>query len=252
MIPHEHIRNKFYRSAKSEAKKMLNSYSIELMQRIRQAQSVGEILHEANKPVNPEAVQELLTKIYSVVGSTFARATIKDVNAKKAAANMDYWTEFFRQYSRLKLANKIKWITDTTEEVFKSTVKRLSETAGLEGWSIKKLADNIQKEIGFSNAYRAERIARTEIIAASNVGTIEGARQSGIATKKRWLPIVDENSRPSHAAMSDYPAIDLDEPFLIDGEQMMQPGDGSAEQVINCRCALDIVADTTYDEIINV
>lgn len=43
----------------------------------------------------------------------------------------------------------------------------------------------------------------------------------------------------------------IDEAFIIDGESLMQPGDGSAEQCINCRCALDIVPDTSYEEILN-
>lgn len=251
MIPHEHIRNKYYRSAKSETKRMLNAYRADFMQRIASAQSIGEIQHEAEKPVSEEPVLELLTKIYKGVGSTFAKATIKDVNSKKGLNDLDYWEEFFKIYARTKLANKITWITNTTEQVFKSTVQKIAEQAGIEGWSIDRIGREIQREIGFSNAYRAERIARTEIIAASNIGTLEGGRQAGIPTKKRWIPIVDESSRPDHAAMASYPAIGLDETFDVGGEQLMQPGDGSAEQAINCRCALDIVPDTTYDEILN-
>lgn len=251
MIPHEHIRNKYYRSAKAESKRMLNIYRAELMNRIATAETVGDIQHEAGKELSDQHVVELLTKIYSGVGPTFARATIKDVNTKKAAGDLDYWIEYFKIYARTKLANKIAWITNTTEEVFKATVQKLSEQAGAEGWGIAHLRNEIQSEIGFSNNYRAERIARTEIIAASNVGTLEGAKQAGIPTKKKWLPIVDQWSRPSHAAMEGSPAIGLDEAFIIDGEPMMQPGDGSAENVINCRCALDIVPDTSYEEILN-
>jgi hypothetical protein len=251
MIPHEHIRNKYYRSAKAESKRMLNIYRADFMTRIANAQSIGDIQHEADKAISDEHVVNLMVKIYSGVGSRFARATIKDVNTKKAAGDLDYWIEYFKIYARTKLANKIAWITNTTEEVFKDIVRRLSEQAGSEGWSIAHLRNEIQNEIGFSNAYRAERIARTEIVAASNVGTLEGAKQAGIPTKKKWLPIVDQFSRPSHAAMEGSPAIGLDEAFIIDGESLMQPGDGSAEQCINCRCALDIVPDTSYEEILN-
>lgn len=251
MIPHEHIRNKYYRSAKAESKRMLNIYRADFMSRIANAQSIGDIQHEADKAISDEHVVNLMVKIYSGVGSRFARATIKDVNMQKAAGDLDYWIEYFKIYARTKLAKKIAWITNTTEEVFKATVRKLSEQAGAEGWSIAHLRNEIQNEIGFSNNYRAERIARTEIVAASNVGTMEGAKQCGIPVKKTWLPIVDKWSRPEHEAMADHPAIPLDQPFNVGGELMMQPGEGSAKNVINCRCALDIVPDLSYEDVLN-
>ncbi len=58
---------------------------------------------------------------------------------------------------------------------------------------------------------------------------------------KAWLSSHGPNVRPAHAeAEEDYidAPIPVDEPFMVDGEELMFPGDdsGSAGNVINCQC----------------
>ena len=45
--------------------------------------------------------------------------------------------------------------------------------------------------------------------------------------------------RPGHAE-ADGQEVKIDEPFIVDGESLMYPGDvtGSASNVINCRCTV--------------
>ena len=61
----------------------------------------------------------------------------------------------------------------------------------------------------------------------------------GIKVKKKWLAAHDNRVRDTHAEL-DGQEVDADEPFEVDGMQIMYPGDPSAppEMVYNCRCTL--------------
>jgi len=248
----ERKRAGYYPSATKLFKKVLNGWTAELMIRIDKAQTPGDLIEAAKMEIKPDELAKAMAQVYSIVGSDFARSTIKRVNERKAAkVELDYWLEYFKIYARTKAAQKIVWITGTTEDIFKRTVNRIVTAAGESGQSVQNMAKQIQDELNFSNKIRATRIARTEVIGASNAGSLEGAKQAGIPLRKEWVPIVDDNSRPEHAAMAGSDPIGLDEPFTQLGDDIYKPGDGDAKDVINCRCGLDFVNELTYDDIIN-
>ena len=254
MLQHERLRNKYKAATKRAAYNALKSYTDKFLKDAEGMQTIGDIQSLSSKELNSEAVQDMLTKVYKRVGADFAKLTIKDLNEKKARRiDIDYWEEYFVQYSRKNLGSKISWITGTTKEIIQQVVSKVGTIAGEEGWSIATFRNKLRGEFDFMNKYRAERIARTELMTASNAGIFEGGKQAGIAVKKEWIPIVDDSSRPDHAAMTGAGAIGMDEAFNVGGVMMMQPGDeaGGAEHVINCRCALNIVPDTTYEDILN-
>ena len=82
-------------------------------------------------------------------------------------------------------------------------------------------------------------IARTEIISASNKGSLDGAKDTGIPLKKEWLATMDNRTRDAHL-IADGQKVLLDELFQVDGDALSYPGDftngASAGNVINCRC----------------
>ena len=66
--------------------------------------------------------------------------------------------------------------------------------------------------------------------------------------QKSWNAILDSRTREAHAeADAEYMAnpIDIDENFIVDGEELEYPRDpnGSPGNVINCRCAVMYVTD---------
>lgn len=248
----ERKRAKYYPLATRAFKKVLNQWTAELMVKINAATNAGDMINAADRQLNPDELVKAMMQVYSVVGSDFARSTIKMVNERKAVkVELDWWLEYFKVYAKAKAAQKIVWITGTTEKIFKATVNKIVEAAGESGQSVQNMARDIQKELGFSNKARATRIARTEVIGASNAGSLEGAKNAGIPLRKVWVPIVDDKSRPEHADMAGSEPIPLDQDFVVMGESISRPGEGSAENVINCRCGLDYVSDLTYDDIIN-
>lgn len=82
--------------------------------------------------------------------------------------------------------------------------------------------------------WRAERIARTEIIGTANRGGYEGMVQSGVVKTKIWLATKDARTRDSHRSM-DGEEVPLKERY---SNGLLHPGDwdGHAAEIINCRC----------------
>jgi hypothetical protein len=108
------------------------------------------------------------------------------------------------------------------------------------------IKDIDEYKIGFSR-YRAERIARTEIVSSSNWASYGSVKASGLESrvKKKWLCQIDGRERETHAEMNSKEAIPMEDFFEVrtanGGVDLMEyPGDprGSAGNVINCRCTI--------------
>jgi hypothetical protein len=109
------------------------------------------------------------------------------------------------------------------------------------GESIDQLSDRIRGVFNNLSKYEARRIAMTETSAAYGFARDKAMADAGVEYKI-WLSSHGPNVRPAHAAAElDYGpdnAIPLDEPFIVDGEELMYPGDpdGSPGNIINCQC----------------
>jgi hypothetical protein len=101
-------------------------------------------------------------------------------------------------------------------------------------------------------AARAEAILRTELTRMYSQATKMRAEQINemypdLSAKKWWDATSDNRTRPTHrAAGNTYGpdnAIPIDQPFIVGGVEMQQPGDPSAPggETINCRCRLRII-----------
>lgn len=97
------------------------------------------------------------------------------------------------------------------------------------------LAKRIENTYDVISRGRAMTIARTETLVASQTGTMEGYKQSGVDIKI-WVAVQDDRTRESHSSI-DGEERGLHLPF---SNGLMYPGapDGPAEEVINCRCSI--------------
>lgn len=91
---------------------------------------------------------------------------------------------------------------------------------------------------------RAEAIARTESLRVVGQArdqalrqALETTGQSAQLTGKEWHSHRDARTRDDHANANGQRRR-LDDAFDVGGEQLMQPGDGSARQSVNCRCVV--------------
>lgn len=120
----------------------------------------------------------------------------------------------------------------------------------IQGESIPKISKRIMN-VQEMNKDAAIRSARTIVTGAENKGrhdSYKRATEDGIILKKYWIATHGGRTRDWHAqAALDYSrgnAIDVDEPFIVNGEEMMFPGDASSasgNNLYNCRCSMGTV-----------
>jgi hypothetical protein len=86
---------------------------------------------------------------------------------------------------------------------------------------------------------RAEVIARTEVIGASNAGSYAEMKATGLNATKEWIATEDTRTRPSHTHI-DGEEIGIDDKFIVGGYAMSYPHDptGPPQETISCRCTL--------------
>lgn len=141
--------------------------------------------------------------------------------------------EYVNRYA----ATKIRNISKTTERDIRRLIVAAFESGEPESVVIKA-----GLKARALSAWRADTIARTETHAAAAYAsryTVEKiASQAALTLQKKWMPTLDERTRPAHAEMADSEYIAMDEKFYVDGEYLDYPADpaGSAENTINCRC----------------
>ena len=107
------------------------------------------------------------------------------------------------------------------------------------GHSVSTVSRAIQKATDAISRPRADMLARTDLNALSNGGSLLAASISGAASTKTWLSAGDERVRPDHED-ADGQTVAIDDTFDVGGESAMYPGDPqlSDDESCNCRCTL--------------
>lgn len=135
------------------------------------------------------------------------------------------------------------WATRVNEETAKLLAEEVQDGVA-SGEGIKDIQGRIERVFKFSSTIRAEMIARTETQAAVNRGALEAYKQSGVVESKMWLATLDDRTREHHLE-AHRQIVPLEAQFEVGGEMVDGPGDGSAANVINCRCTLvPVLANT--------
>ena len=116
----------------------------------------------------------------------------------------------------------------------------------IQGESIPKIAKRI-RSVTEANRVSSVRAARTIVNGTENKARHDAgvkASEKGVIMGKCWVATNDKRTRDWHAqAWADYGdksnAVPIDDPFIVNGEKMMYPGDksASASNVYNCRCS---------------
>jgi SPP1 gp7 family putative phage head morphogenesis protein len=139
-------------------------------------------------------------------------------------------------------AETVDGITKATRQAIADSVER----ALTEQFSIDDLIKEISDDIG--DADRAEVIARTETMRASNQGLLESwdqATDKGLLTGselKVWIVTPDDRLCPICEPL-DEEKRELDDTFNVDGDEI----DGPPAHP-RCRCTLGLVSGTTGSE----
>jgi hypothetical protein len=199
--------------------------------------------------MNKEPIEKMFIDLYRTVGVSFAKDSFNELKADgrtvlvKEEDMTDEWTKYMINYAKLRAGKRIISIAESSKEQALKIIRAVLDLSASEGWGSVETATAIRKGLvdkGIEiNQWRSLRIARTEVITASNTGSFIGAKATG-ATEKYWIATRDNRVRPEHLAAEAQNPKGIDEPFLIGGIPMECPGDpdGLAEDVINCRCAI--------------
>ena len=223
----------------------------DFMARIELCTTQQQMTEAANKEVRSEETERALRKIYVPVAKHFGQQTyeavskLKPKKAKPENIEEDYWLTWVDKIIKGSFGKRITWITGTTKDEFIRIVDKIAGYGFQNGIGVPEIAKQIRYELNISERYRSERIARTEVISASNMSSQAGALATGVPLDKTWIAKIDDKTRESHIAV-DGEVVDINELF---SNGLLLPGDpnGEAEDTINCRCAVGYLSKSDSD-----
>lgn len=163
--------------------------------------------------------------------------------AKRRVPSFDF--DLHDSYAEHWLAGKVARLArDANATTLESITQEVADAVGeavsagfSESETIAQVADRIRGVYNFADETRAVRIARTEIVGASNAGSFEGMKRTGV-DRKEWLSSKDERVRETHQDL-DGQTVGINEDFVSSsGARLAFPGDpdGPPEEIIQCRC----------------
>jgi len=181
-----------------------------------------------------------LTKAYRVIyfekGYVFYKQEYNYLVKKyiKAESEEEFYSQMVVFFDK-EIAKKITRVTETVKKNIRATLLNLMNKDSF------SFADAIEyllnMGLGFE-PWRANRIARTEIVTASSQSRLLGAKATGLELNKVWITSIDGRERESHRyADGQIQKIDVD--YIVGGERVRYPSDprSSAKNRVNCRCA---------------
>lgn len=219
------------------------------------AASVGQAvaLVEQALPASRERWEAVIAQLYGHVGEDFARTVhvglkaqlVKETKADwerllrdgGLSAGSEAWVRLVADWLAVNAGTRITKIEGTTLALLRDEL----EKAARDGLSIPQTAVRLRTIAPEFTALRATMIARTEIIAASNLGARAGAIATGRPLNHVWIATPGPRTRPSHISANGQ-TRDVNEPFQVGGQSLMFPGDSSlgasAWNLVNCRCSI--------------
>lgn len=168
-----------------------------------------------------------------------AKAIPNQIETKDAEGRLQ---QAMRAFISSVVGRKVEQVSTTT----KSQIMRAVEKGRSEDLGTQAIAQNIRTRLGDRMArLRSEVIARTEVHGAGQYGQNEAAKALGAGrTRKQWMDAGDGRERRTHADASGQTRA-MEEKFDVGGDRLSYPGDpeGSAAEVILCRCAQSFIVD---------
>lgn len=181
--------------------------------------------------IKQEPIEKALTELYKTVGSSFAQNEyneIKGIEENWLHKADDEWYAIMVNQIKRRLWKRIESIHETTVEYAGRIINQELEESVAEGLGAAETASKVRKGLlskGIElNQWRALRIARTEIMSASNVGSLIGAKATGEDLEKWWLATYDERTRDTHRVVEEQNPKNFDEGFRVGAYLMEAPG----------------------------
>lgn len=230
----ERERDSFYRRASDTFRRLFRLEG----RRVRQAVSDApdEVLASFRVTETVDRMRgewrQVLRSLYRGVIDQFGGRTYEDLTGDRRGFEPD--TLAAMDWIERHAADRSTLLTDTS----KREAKKVLRDGLRDGKSIDEMARELERFYNERSEPRARRLAVTEVVAASNRGALEGAKQGGAKTKT-WQDVDDNRVRDEHVE-ADGQTVALDKLFNVDGFAMDHPGDWSygapGRLIIQCRC----------------
>lgn len=175
--------------------------------------------------------EKLMTAILTSLIEEFGSDTAEDLGGKpKSNGATELKWEFNPASAAIRswiIRNGAKDITSILETNL-DDVRKIILAGVDENLTSVQIGRNLKQFYSDRSAFKAMRVARTEVTKASNFGSLESAKQSQIIKTKTWLTSRDERVRDEHIDM-DGETVGLEEKF---SNGLEHPGEPL------CRCVL--------------
>lgn len=195
-----------------------------------------------------QRLASLLVREYGVTFDLFGPRILREApkhhpKALETKAAKDDFDRFREAWIQRMTALKVTEIGGTTEKQAIKIIREATQQAVAEGIASqaalgKLIQSRVTEQGGLLARARSRVIARTESHGSANAATQIAAQSTGLPMSKEWVASGGSRTRDDHAD-ADGQTVPLNTPFVVGGEELMFPGDpnGSAENVISCRCA---------------
>lgn len=200
-------------------------------------------LHAAQGNINGSILNKEIGPVITHLYEAAAKLAIRKYksNIKAFGINQHFIDEVIAHFKKYLLENVVVPISQTTI----AHIETVLQQAIANGWGV----DKAVKELEDSDITkrRARMIVRTETVKSTNFTQLAAADNEDFEMEKMWIAIEDNRTRRSHSHHGvDGERQDLDQPY---SNGLMHPGDpnGSAEEVINCRCTQGFFAKRDVD-----
>lgn len=200
--------------------------------------SIATVWREQVAGVIMPLVGEIYNESAAVISRRIAQALVTDVPAIPQETAQQYLSQ---------AENRLRNVSD---HVWETARNELIE--GMQkGESSQELAQRITGSAGLTES-RAMATARTEVISASNIGSLTQVKVGGFTGKKEWLDTNDSRTRESHR-LAGGQKVPIEGKFTVGGYAMDCPGDHNApaDETVQCRCTLayDLDEESTVDSV---
>jgi hypothetical protein len=146
------------------------------------------------------------------IARAYTRIGVEQGKMVKAGFAFDVSTKFTEDRIADLTTTFAKGVSDTAL----AEVKKALEYAVAEGLSVEEAAD-IVAGLGPTWTGRAEVVARTEIMRAANLGTLDAWKESGVVVEKVWATADDPCDI---CAPLDGVTVGIEEPFFKKGDEV--------------------------------
>lgn len=262
----ERRRQAWRKSIRTAARKRLNAQRQAIVSAVRDARDPSLVTHAAEAAISGQRVlwEKFYRSVYMTVGADFRDAVYRGLKAdlasdwtltgpkesKAKAAIVRFlksdedatamWNDQIASWLDANAGQKITGILNTDLERVRNQLAEGTKA----GEGADELAARIDEYLDPIYANRAETVARTEVVPASNLGSQIAALSTDLPLVKSWLATSDDRTRDDHLS-ADGQTVDISAPYEVGGSRLMFAGDSSlgadASETINCRCS------ETYD-----